>query len=66
MLSGNIVLTEKEHEVSNDLESYYFIYIVKNFNESPFAVTIRNPINSELEFKRHERKIIQVSWNATV
>ncbi len=65
-LSGNIVLTEKEHEVGADLADSYFIYAVKNFNETPFAVTIRNPINSELVFKRHERKIIQLSWSASI
>ncbi len=65
-LSGGIVLTEKEHSVGGKLADSYFIYVVKNFNETPFAVIIRDPINSELVFKRQERKIVQVSWNATV
>ena len=67
-ISGNIVLTEKEHIVAEKLENDYFIYIVKNFNEKPFAKTIRNPINvgAGLTFKKHERKIIQIFWSATV
>ena len=65
-VSGGIVLTDKEYNVAREWESNYFLYIVKNFGEKPFASTIRNPANAGLNFKRAERKIIQISWSATV
>ena len=65
-VSGGIVLTDKEYNVAQEWESNYFLYIVKNFGEKPFASTIRNPANAGLNFKRAERKIIQISWSATV
>ncbi|WP_424947655.1 DUF3883 domain-containing protein [Candidatus Spongiihabitans sp.] len=65
-ISGNIVLTSKEYDVADRLRNDYFIYVVKNFNEDPFAITIRNPINTGLTFKQEKRKFIQISWRATV
>lgn len=65
-ISGNIVFTDKEHDVAERLANDYFIYMVKNFDEEPFATTIRNPINTGLIFKKEERKIIQTSWSAKV
>lgn len=65
-VSGNIILTAKEYDVAQRLNNDYFIYVVKNFNEEPFPLTIRNPVHADLTFKREERKIIQISWGATI
>lgn len=65
-VSGNIILTAKEYDVAQRLNNDYFIYVVKNFNEEPFPLTIRNPVHADLTFKREERKIIQISWSATI
>jgi len=65
-VSGNIILTAKEYDVAQRLHSDYFIYVVKNFNEEPFSHTIRNPLHAALTFKRSLRKIVQISWSATV
>jgi len=65
-ISGNIALTVKEYNVAERLKNGYFIYVVKNFNETPFPLTIRNPIHADLTFKREERRIIQISWSAKV
>jgi len=65
-ISGNIILTAKEYDVAERLNNDYFIYIVKNFNEEPFPLTVRNPIHADLTFKREERRIVQISWSATV
>jgi len=66
MVSGNIILTAKEYDVAEQLSNDYFIYVVKNFNEEPFPLTIRNPAHAGLTFKRSMRKIVQISWSATV
>jgi hypothetical protein len=63
---GSISLTNKEHLVAERLQQFYYLYIVKNFEEIPYAVKYRNPIQSGLDFKRLERKIIQISWSTTI
>lgn len=65
-VSGNIILTAKEYDVAERLNNDYFIYVVKNFNEAPFPLTIRNPVHADLTFKRSMRKIVQISWSATI
>ncbi len=65
-IHGNIVLTGKEYDIAERMKNNYFIYIVKNFNEEPVPITIRNPMNTDLIFKREERKIIQISWRTKV
>ncbi|MGR3914801.1 MAG: DUF3883 domain-containing protein [Gammaproteobacteria bacterium] len=65
-ISGGIILTDKEYTAAAEWENDYFLYIVKNFGETPYPTTIRNPANANLQFKRAERSIIQISWSATV
>lgn len=63
---GSILLTNKEYGVASELETLYYLYVVKNFEEKPFAVKIQNPVNSNLQLKKQERKIVQVSWSTTL
>lgn len=63
---GGITLTNKEHLVAEQLEKKYFLYVVRNFEEVPSAIMYCDPLRSGLEFKRQERKIIQISWTATI
>ena len=63
---GQIAFTDKEHRVANEMGTDFFLYVVKNFDESPFAENIRNPMSTNLHFNRIERRVIQVSWNATL
>ncbi|MBU0519494.1 DUF3883 domain-containing protein [bacterium] len=65
-ISGTISLTAKEHTVANRLKDRYFLFIVKNFRESPFWELYRNPIKSKLEFRKTEQVITQVTWSASV
>lgn len=65
-LSGQLTLTEKEFAVANELRERYFLYVVKNLGFSPSALTIRDPIALNLIFKKHERKVTQVSWTTTI
>lgn len=61
---GGIILTNKEHSVASSLRESYYLYIVKNFDDEPYAVKYRNPILSGLGFQRIERTIVQVTWSA--
>jgi hypothetical protein len=65
-LSGNILMTDKEHKVASIQKTSYYLYVVKNFAESPFAVSICDPVNYGVNFKRIERKIINISWTASL
>ena len=63
---GSILLTKKEYSVANLLGNRYFLYVVKNFEEQPYAVKFRNPLLSKLSFRKTERIITEVSWNAKI
>lgn len=63
---GSLSLTPKEHEVATDLKDRFFLFVVKNFRESPFHEIFRNPLSGTIEFTRQERVLVQVSWVATV
>jgi hypothetical protein len=64
--SGNIIMTEKEYYVANELKSNYCLFVVKNFAEKPNHHYIFNPVNNGLNFKRIERQVIQVSYTTAV
>ncbi|NDK08228.1 DUF3883 domain-containing protein [Candidatus Gracilibacteria bacterium] len=62
--SGNILLTDKEYKVAEKLQNNYFIFIVRNFIEKPEHLIYRNPLgNNEINLKRQEQSIIQISYN---
>jgi hypothetical protein len=61
---GFISLTNKEHSVAGCLGETYYLYVVKNFDDVPYAVNYRNPLRAGLGFNRTERKVVQISWSA--
>jgi hypothetical protein len=63
---GTVAMTNKEFFIAHDLKESFFLYVVKNFSETPIATAIRNPANSDLTFKKTERRIIQTSWISQV
>ncbi|HXJ97146.1 MAG TPA: DUF3883 domain-containing protein [Terriglobia bacterium] len=63
---GNLSLTPKEHDVASALKDRFFLFVVKNFRESPFHEIFRNPLSGTLQFKKNERVLVHVSWVATV
>jgi hypothetical protein len=64
--SGSISLTPKEHEVASALANRFFLFVVKNFRESPFHEMYRNPLATPLKFRRSERVTVHVSWVTAV
>ncbi len=51
-------LTPKEHEVASALVARFFLFVVKNFRESPYHEIYPNPLASDLRFKKKERVIV--------
>jgi hypothetical protein len=59
---GALSLTPKEHEVAAKLRDRFFLFVVKNFQESPFHEIFPNPLSGRLQFTKIERVTIHVSW----
>ena len=64
-MNGNISLTNKEYAVADFLHQKYFLFIVKNFTETPIHQYYQNPLN-KLPFNKIERQITQISWSTNV
>jgi hypothetical protein len=65
-VKGTLSLTPKEHEIATTLRDRFFLFVVRNFRESPFHEIFRNPLSGSLTFSKKERVIVQVSWLANV
>lgn len=63
---GTISMTPKEYEVASSMRERFFLFVVKNFKETPFHAIFQNPVSSGLSLRRTERVITQVSWLASV
>jgi len=44
----------------------FFLFVVKNFRESPFHEIYQNPLSGKLQFRKSQRVTVQVSWLVTV
>ncbi|MEO7933627.1 MAG: DUF3883 domain-containing protein [Chthoniobacterales bacterium] len=64
--NGSLYMTPKEHDLAAALGPRFFLFVVKNFRETPFHEIYQNPISSSLQFAKKERAIIQVSWLTSV
>lgn len=65
-VTGTLSLTPKEHEIAIALKDRFFLFVVRNFRESPFHEIFRNPLSGSLRFTKKERITVQVSWLANV
>ena len=64
--SGGILLTEKEYKIAEFMQDDYILFIVRNLKEKPFYTCIQNPLNSNLSFKKIERRAIQISYTLKI
>lgn len=60
--AGSISLTPREFEVATQLKDRFFLFVVKNFQKSPYHEIFPDPLASDLRFTKTERVLIQVSW----
>jgi hypothetical protein len=64
--AGSLALTPKEYETADALTDRFFLFVVKNFQRSPFHEIYQNPLSGALSFKKTERVLVQVSWSTNV
>jgi Domain of unknown function (DUF3883) len=64
--TGTVSLTPKEHEVAGALKERFYLFVVKNFQETPYHELFRDPLSWGLQFRRSETITVQVSWLASV
>ena len=65
-LTGSVSLTPKEYEKARALRERFFLFVVKNFQESPSHEIFQDPLSGRLRFKKNERVMAHVSWLANV
>jgi hypothetical protein len=65
-LTGTLSLTPKEYEIAKSLGDRFYLFVVKNFRESPFHEIFRNPLLGRLNFRKKERVTVQISWLVNV
>jgi hypothetical protein len=63
---GSLSMTPKEYEVASALRERFFLFVVRNFRESPSHQIFRNPMAGNLQFRKIERVTIQISWLTSV
>jgi len=63
---GSLSMTPKEHATASTLGDRFFLFVVKNFRESPFHEIYQNPLSGKLQFRKSQRVTVQVSWLVTV
>lgn len=64
--TGSVSLTPKEYDVASALRDRFFLFVVRNFRDSPLHKIYQDPLSGSLNFRRIERVTIQVSWLTTV
>jgi len=65
-VTGTLSLTPKEYEIAGALRDRFFLFVVRNFRESPFHEIFQNPLSGTLKFRKKEMITVQVSWLANV
>jgi hypothetical protein len=63
---GNIMMTEKEFFVANELKQQYCLFIVLNFAEKPYHECFFDPLNCRLSFKKVERQVTQINYSTVI
>jgi hypothetical protein len=64
--SGSLSMTPKEYELASALGPRFFLFVVKNFRESPYHEIYVNPLASNLRFSKKERVVLHTSWLAKI
>jgi hypothetical protein len=64
--TGSLSLTPKEYETATALKGRFFLFVVKNFRESPFHEIYQDPVSGALRFSRKESVTVSISWLTTV
>lgn len=63
---GSLSMTPKEYDVASALRDRFFLFVVRNFRESPSHEIFKNPMAGSLAFRKIERVTVQISWLTSV
>jgi len=55
-------MTPKEYDTASRLRKRFFLFVVRNFRESPSHDIFKDPLSGNLAFKKVERVTVQISW----
>jgi len=64
--SGSIAFTPKEYLTAGKLADRYFLFVVKNFRESPSHAIYQNPLGAGLRFTKNEQVVINTTWQTAM
>jgi hypothetical protein len=64
--TGSVALTQKEYDLASAMRERFFLFVVRNFRETPSHSIFRDPVSSGLDFRRSEKTTVQVSWLTSV
>jgi hypothetical protein len=64
--TGSIALTPREHSAATKLQDRFFLFVVKDFQKTPYHEILPNPLAGRLLFTKTERVSIQISWLARI
>ncbi len=60
---GSVSITPKEYRLASNLTDRFYLFVVRNFRESPTHDMYRNPLAAgALAFTKVERVVVQTSW----
>ena len=59
--SGTILMTEKEHDLADNLKDRYCLFVVRNFQRAPFHSLYFDPLRSGLSFKPQPQTVVSYS-----
>lgn len=61
-VNGSLSLTPREYDAATTLRDRFFLFVVKDFQKTPFHEIYIDPLSGVLQFSKSERIIVQVSW----
>jgi hypothetical protein len=64
--TGSLLLTPREYELAANPKEHFYLFVVKNFRESPFHEIYQDPLSRGLRFTRKELIAVQVCWFTNV
>ncbi len=64
--SGQVQMTELEHDMADTLTGRYYLVLVRNFVERPFHTVIRDPTHCGIKFTKVARREVRFTWSASV
>lgn len=64
---GNLLMTEKEHDMAEVLQERYCLFVVSDFRDAPVHQLFFNPLYcNDLRFQRQEQKVLQISYSIKI